>query len=498
MGKKKSVVLTVLLTIVIVALCVLTAIPQFPLPGRVDKWTPAIWQYDLGSDLGGGYYTYYYPEGVISETEYKNNYAEKLLESEEAAEEYADGYLQHGGLYLSREDEFNVLKGDEVTEEFKTAFAGAAKVIDARFKAKGYSDYRVAVVDDYALRIELPASADDASQTLQYLVNTGDITVKKGGTEVEELKGEDAKVSDLIDKITIGTKYKTPYLKVKFTDAGRAMVEAAKSELSAMPTDSSADTSSLTTLDIVVGETTVITIYQDNITENNKEARMYFTSQEYKGYSKTLKILVDSAMEEGGFDVTFTASEVRTFKPVYGEKTLNLLYIALLVAIVAALVVPVIKMGKFGLVSSYASLSYLIIVGLCYAFISATAFEITLGSILIFLVGLTLINVLQYRTYRAIKAEFDLGKTVESSVKGGYRKTVFGVVDIYAVLLLGALAMLIGAAGMYTLALQSIICIVTCAFINLLWARAINFTFLSASKNKYKYFRFVREDDDDE
>jgi len=32
----------------------------------------------------------------------------------------------------------------------------------------------------------------------------------------------------------------------------------------------------------------------------------------------------------------------------------------------------------------------------------------------------------------------------------------------------------------------------------LLWARAINYTFLSASQDKYKYFRFVREDDDDE
>ena len=83
-------------------------------------------------------------------------------------------------------------------------------------------------------------------------------------------------------------------------------------------------------------------------------------------------------------------------------------------------------------------------------------------------------------------------------MKGGYRKTVFGVVDIYAVLLLGALAMLIGAASLHTLAIQTIICVVSGAFINLLWARAINFTFLSASKNKYKYFRFVREDDDDE
>ena len=100
--------------------------------------------------------------------------------------------------------------------------------------------------------------------------------------------------------------------------------------------------------------------------------------------------------------------------------------------------------------------------------------------------------------YNAIKAEFNLGKTVESSVKGGYKKTLWGVVDLYAVLLLGALALLIGVAGVNTLALQALIVVITSAFINLLWARGINFTYLSASKNKYKYFRFVREDDDDE
>ena len=59
---------------------------------------------------------------------------------------------------------------------------------------------------------------------------------------------------------------------------------------------------------------------------------------------------------------------------------------------------------------------------------------------------------------------------------------------------------LLGApgAGKGTLASQIVICTITGAFCNLLWGRAINYMLLSASKNKYKYFRFVREDDDDE
>ena len=72
MGKKKSVVLMTLLTIVIVVLCAITAFPAFSFPGKsVKKWNPAVMQYDLGMDLGGGYYAYYYPEGVITENEFE-------------------------------------------------------------------------------------------------------------------------------------------------------------------------------------------------------------------------------------------------------------------------------------------------------------------------------------------------------------------------------------------------------------------------------------------
>ena len=76
MGKKKSIVLMVLLTIVIVILCAITVVPSFSLSvlvkDSVKIWNPVVSKYDLGTDLDGGYYAYYYPTGVISEAEYKN------------------------------------------------------------------------------------------------------------------------------------------------------------------------------------------------------------------------------------------------------------------------------------------------------------------------------------------------------------------------------------------------------------------------------------------
>ena len=143
-------------------------------------------------------------------------------------------------------------------------------------------------------------------------------------------------------------------------------------------------------------------------------------------------------------------------------------------------------------------MSYIIVTGLCYGFISKAVFEITFGSILIFAIGLALTCAINAYIYKAIKKEFLAGKTVVSAVKGGYTKTLGGVIDVYAVALLAAIAMLIAVAGLFTMALQALICLVTAAFCNLLWARAINYVFLSASKDKYKYFRFVREEDDDD
>jgi hypothetical protein len=490
MGKKKSVVLMTLLTIVMVVLCVLTVCPSFAIPGTVREWNPAVNQYDLGMELGGGYYAFYYPEGVISETEYENNY--EMLEGEEQ-QEYADSYLKHKGLYLEKE---SIVSGDTVTVDFKSAFDAAANEIAARYAANGYSNYRVAVVDDYSIRVELPLSEVNAGTVLSQYAATGKLSMMSGGSVVDELAGKEDSITDVIKSFSVDNRYGVSYVKIKFTAKGEEMVERVKGGL----TESSAGSSEATTLDLTVGGEAMLSIFKDYINDDNI-ASVPLAYVDNVAYVKSLCVLLDSLYENGEFEIEFktiATSDLRTFETVYSANMLNLVYIALAVVIVALIAYSVIKMGGFGTVNGYTTISYLIIVGLCFAFISKGIFEVTLGSVLVFLVGLVLVNVLNAHIYNAVKAEFNLGKTVESSVKNGFNKTLWNVVDVYAVALLGALALLIGVAGLYTLALQAIICIVTAAFCNLLWNRAINYTLLSASKNKYKYFRFVREDDDDE
>ncbi|MBO4939558.1 MAG: hypothetical protein J6D30_00830 [Clostridia bacterium] len=496
MGKKKSVVLMTLLTIVMVVLCALTALPTFPIPGTIYDWEPAVLKYDLGKDFGGSYYTYYYPEGVISEAEFESNL---MMLADDEKQEYQNSYFKPEGtnLYLDNDPDKNIVIGGQVDAEFEAAVAKAADMIAERVAAFGYSDFRVSVVDKYSVKVELPKDTY-APQALSFLTVMGDLSVESGGTVVEQLQSKEAKVSDYVKGFSVFTRYKVAYMKVHLTKAGKEMVSGLKAGLTA--STAASNSSSATTLDFKIGTNTILSVYQDYIGDYN-DVEVPLQDASNKAFVDMVQILLTTSLEQGGVDVTFRSlltSDIRQTKAAFGEDIMTALYIALAIVIAAICVISVLKMGRFGVVNVYMTLSYLIVVGICFGYITPGVFEISLGSLIVFLAGLVLVNVLGARVYNAIKAEFELGKTVESSVKAGFNKTLGATVDVYVVLLLGSIALLFGAAGVYTMALQALICVITAAFCNLLWGRAINYVFLSASQNKYKYFRFVREDDDDE
>ena len=483
----------ILLTIVIVVLCAVAALPAFSFSNGLKKWNPAVLQYDLGMDLGGGYYTYYYPEGVVPASD---------ISGDEEKE-----YVQYktSGLYFSAEAEDGIWYDGAPTQEFTDEFNALVKEVTARYEKKGLSDYRVSVVDDYSIKVEIPkagtsydgTAVENPSDLLTLFAFTGDLSIVKTSGEtsetVDELKSKDAKITDLIEGFSIHTRYKASYLSVELTKKGKAMVKAVENELTSS-TDTSS--SSAVTLDFKIGEATLFSVYKDSIA-SNYELRPIAVNDWQTENLETYKIVLESALN-GGFDISLTLDEINSFAPVYGDNVMTLLFIALGVCVLACIVLPIVKAGRYGVVNAYSVLSYFIITTICFAFITKGVLEITLGTALVFLLGMILISLFNLRTYDAIKSEFQQGKTVVSAVKAGNKKSLWGMVDTYAVLLLAALAMLIGAAGLHTLAIESLICVVAAAFCNIFWTRGINFVFLSASKDKYKYFRFVREDDDDE
>ncbi len=513
MGKKKSVVLITLITIVVFVLCALVAFPSIPLDKLgIKKWNSIALQYDLGAEFEGGYYAYYYPNGVLTETKYNNNVA--ALEGTEK-DEYVASYKQYEkdgkgtSLYLSTNEDYCIWTDDgKVSEGFKTAFDKAVKVVTDRFAtraAKSGSTYRVSVVDDYAIRVELSASensdnqssANYAASTFTSFSNVGGLTFKMGDKVVEQLEGDEAKITDVIKKVSVKTQYERAWIRITFTDAGKAMLKAFKNN-----TDENVES-----LDLYMGDESLLQITNDFITSRNEVEQPVAFEQEVLN-AETLCVQINSAMENGGIYINDNLAtpfglqapssvEIRTYGPISGD-TLVWVYVGILATILLLSVLAIVMMGGFGVMNLYTTLTYTVIAAICFAFITGGVFVVSLASIFVFLAGLALTNVLNVYIYNAIKAEAAQKKTVQSSVKGGYKKTLWTIVDIYAVLLLGGIAFLIGAASLHTVACQAIICIVTGAFCNLLWGRVINFLLLSASKDKYKHLRLVREDDDDD
>ena len=532
MGKKKSVVIMTLLTIVIAALCFITAFPSFRLPwsaNKKDSWNPAVLQFDVGRDFGDGYYTYYYPNGVISETEYetdllgyetaldaanKTNDSKKIDAAQKALDAYKEDYVSVAGisgLYFSTDEDDGVLEQDKdgnwvVSADFNTAFNKAVNEVKNRYAAKEYEYHNVAVVNDYVVRVELGAGektetqspkspATNASQAFTLFNMFGEFTFAADGTDLAAFDG-DVTVKDLVKEIKLKTKNEVVYLQIEFTGAGKEMV-------------SDFNSSESTALDITIGGEKMLSIPKDYV--GNKISYPIAEQGDVR-YAETIVVLLNSLKDTGviyigdadatlpiAFNFTALDSEaIRVFTNDYGKNVLYWVFGGLLLIMVAIMVLSVVKMGRFGIVNVYTNLSYFIITALCFAFITEGVLEISAAAIMIFLFGLVTINAFHAYTYHAIKKEFMLGKTVQSAVKNGYKKTMWNVIDVYAVLLIAAISLLVGVANLHTLAIHSLICVISAAFCSLLWERAINFMLLSASNNKFKYFRFVREDNDDE
>ncbi len=513
MGKKKSVVLMTLITIVILVLCAVVACPSFVIPGSngIKKWNPTAMQYDLGTEFSGGHYAYYYPENVITETEYNDDLGAYDIDGEEAAE-YKAKYQKYGSLYLSTDPDHGILENGVITEGFKAAFQKTLDTVAARYAARAQktgSTYRVSVVDDYAIRVELSAteisegqdSATYALQTFSTYAQLGVLTIETGTEEttelVEEMKTDGKTAADLIHGISTGSRYGVSFVHITFTPEGREMLKAYKD---------GEDTAMV----VKIGGETLLTIDKTKHITTKNEVEYGVAENSESLNADTLCVLLNSAMNGSEIYINAEreevpmrlqaparASEIATYAPVYGD---NLIWV--FVAIVAVLVIlcvaAVLTMGGFGVTNIYASLTYFVITAICFAFVSGGVFAVDFGSVLMFLVGLWLVNALNARVYSAIKKEVNGGKTVQSSVKGGYNKTQIATADIYAVLALGAVALLLGVASMTTFACQALICLAAGAFCNLLWGRVINYMLLSISKDKYKYFRFVREEDEED
>ena len=494
MGKKKSVVLLTLITIVIVVFCFVSAFPAFPLSvfdkESVKSWSPAVNQYDLDADLSGGYVTHYYPEGVISSFEYDTVREEKKSSGDvDDLQEYEESYTAYKGLYLSTDEELGIVKGDTegnytVTKAFKESFDDTVKLVVSRYEESGLSAYRVSIVDDYAIKVEIPKSETQAITMVTYFSYLGTFNVTIDDEDAFPLK-DDGKIRDYFESFTAKTSGDSAYIEIRTTDKGSSKMK------------SFIDSGS--TVSFNVGEFSLLAPDASYIAE--QADGLWAIGMTDVRISELICIALESAIDAGDTGLTFNKIDNTSYgeyKAVYGDNANTMLYIAVFIAFLAIVILPIVKMGGYGVAMAYSSFTYFGVVLFCLAFITEGVFEVSAGTAILFLLGILVSALLSTKAYGAIKREVEHGKTIGASVKAGFNKSLMTAIDLLAVLVIGSLALLIAAAGLHVFAIQALICFVVSAFCSLLWTRVINYLLLSASKDPYKYFRFVREDEEDE
>jgi len=487
MGKKKSVALTIVFTVIIAFLIAMCVVPSFTLPfsvnGSIKEYNSVLNVISYDSQLGGGYYSIFYPEGVIPQDEYEAEYEAKKAVSEKSAEEYAAKYTKHGALYL----EDDIVENGDADESFKEDFNRMVRVVSARFEAMELKYLRVDIVDDYALRIEVSNEVTSPDTVFGVLSASGDFTIAHSSRSLPYFPANRHSMGYFISSVTYAESGGSPYVKINFTSDGRTLFKSVSSIISSDEDD--------TNINFNVGGTTVVSFSLDSSIDQDY---LYISGYTDTKAAKAVAVLFNSCLNEDDIiDFGINAATTRTVSSSMGDEAITLVYVAFGAVILFLAVFSVIKYRGLGVANIYGFLSYLIIVIMIIGLVGYIS--VSAGAILAIMLALILTSGSNFYMFGCIRKEFESGKRVESAVKDGYKKAILPLVDIYVVLIASAIFMIfVGTAALSVFAQTLVFALISAAASSILLTRFYVAMLMGTAKDKFKFCKFAREVDDDE
>lgn len=473
MGKIKSAILTVLVSVLLAVLCALCVLPSFTLSssatGAVQDFNSVLKVMKLDPSLGGGKSTTYYPEGVIPASEYAD-----LSESE------AKDYTKHGSLYLEK----SVMNGNEVDKRFQEKVLSAIDTICYRYESLDLSYLKIEVIDDYAVRVEIPSDVTSATNFFGYMALDGEFTLYNSMKSTPMLKGTALHgMDDYFKKVTTRNGV---YIQFDLTKDGKEKIADITEKVAANEDDQ--------TISFRVGDASLVSLTSSGRIE---ESTLYISGYTDEYIAKAVAAVIDSCINAAEIEVAFTVGEVADFEGVAGKNMPTLLYVGIGVIALALCVALAIRYRGFGAAYIYAAVSYLAVVCMCLGFIEAVTF--TFGSVLAVLFGLVLMTGCIVSIFENIKKQFSTGKRISASVKEGYLSSLAGVIDIHAVLALIAVLLAfvpLGEAAAFGMALLTVT--LTSAACSLLLMPVYLYLLKGMAKDEYVFCNLKREVIDDE
>ena len=501
MGKVRSAICLTLMTLLIAVLCFFCTV-SFPLNDIETFYsTLNLTQKDitLGGELdeenyvGGGYSAIYYPEGVISAKEYEDNLtAYKAADDTDKVEEYQDKYLvepKTGSLYLEKEVASE--DGKTISDAFKEKIQKTFCVIKDRYEALHVDGMKLEVVSDYTLRVTLPQIYTARNYAFQAMTYTGAMTVSIGSsadnaTQVFPENKRDVAIGDYLKGFSSRTAADgTAYVGITFTSLGREI----------MKTQTADAANSSTSVFFKIGDNTPV---QFSISSEVDQSTMYISGSFTQESAKATAVLMNSALKNGlEGDLAVSYGDMLRLPATFGDNTLLFAYIAFGACILAMAIFFFARYGLLGFAHLYTYLLFLFSMLLC---IWAIPFlYLSAGSILALLLASVVLSIGNALPYEYARKEYAAGRTMTASVKSAYKKTLWHVIDLHAVL--AAIAFIIYGISLTALATFAFtfgLGIGFSALCSLLVGRLTWASMMSFTKKQGNFCRFKREEVEDD
>lgn len=509
MSKVKSTVITVLVVLAILVAAFFATI-SFPV-GEIQRYNSIASDIHLGADFTGYAYTTIYPKGVVTAEDYNG-----LSEAE------AENYTAVGGLYVDMAEHEDI-------DELKAAVEKDAEILAERFGRKGYSSYSVSVEDGISIKICVPTNysyaeykgndSDGASSDLSVatasitnLAADGKITLRTVDSSIEltdssgnsttysprkddlyetalvdgshtySLAGTDD-VSEYFESVTTTTFGATTAINFNFTEEGQESFSDVTTR---------AASSDSQTIYFFVGDTEIMSF----TCESTINMRSLSLVADSKSAGENAAITMSSVLE--GKDLTVDYEQISTVissTAAAGDSAAMWLGIGCLVVLALLIIATVIRYKKLGAVNTIIILIFSLVI--TYA-LSLLSVQTTFAVVLCAFAGLGILLVSNSIVFSEVKRLVGTGRTMQASVKEGYKKVLMSVTDLHIVLFV--VAVLLATVGVGEVAACGLVLVVsTIASYVLYWFTRLMWYVLSAPvRDKFGFAglkRVVYEDD---
>ena len=511
MGKIKSAVITVIVALATLALF-LFGVVSCDLPDGVHRYNSILSNIHLGSELSGDAYTTLLPEGVITAEEY----AFTVAEESDKADEYRDTYVasESGAYYVERDVLSSYGSSDAAAfAALAEDVAADAEILSSRFATRNYTSYAVSVVDGCAIRVAVPTnftyaaytgsdlssvSADIATATsaISYLTLGGELTLRNttrsiGWTDsvTSAQAGDehatttynviDARydITDIISGISYYSLGGSYAVKVDLTSTGEDEISRATAAIA-----SSDDTY----IRFYVGETSVI-----NLTcESQMTGSSFYIQVSDEETARNYASILGSVAQGDALNCVYSYDEVIYGTSSSGMNAAMFTAIAALVIFVALAVFAIARYKKLGLMFA---LMALLFSSAMIAVIYLVGVTLTIAGVFTALLTFALFAVSNFWTYESVRSETLLGKTIQASVKQGYKNLLSALLEVHIVILV--ISVMLALIGVGEVAACGLILLIgtVASYVLYLFSRFMWYVTMSPARDKYKFCGYSRE-----